>query len=298
MYNYYRTTWLRDRLANTVDVAFGHAPCSDYNASTLSMLSVTVNPSVIHCPTVWQRPANVLPPVSDDHPFVYLEGNSIPSLYLVTLGLILLASILLVRPVSGPFRRMTTYVDLFFMGAAFMLLETKNIVQFALLFGTTWFVNALVIMGVLVAVFAAVEVSRHVVVRRPALLYLLLFAALAVAWAVPPAALLTLSPVLRFVVAVTIAFAPIFLANMVFAQRFRGTADATTAFGANLLGAMIGGILEYLSLIVGYRWLLVLVALLYGLAFVTGRRHLRAAGPASALVTEAPGPVQSGTIAP
>jgi hypothetical protein len=52
-----------------------------------------------------------------------------------------------------------------------MLLETKNIVQFGLLFGTTWFVNALVTAGVLVAVFAEVEVSRHVRVRRPVLLY-------------------------------------------------------------------------------------------------------------------------------
>ena len=82
--------------------------------------------------------------------------------------------------------------------------------------------------------------------------------------------------------AVIIAFAPIFLANMVFSQRFRDTGDSTTAFGANLLGAMIGGILEYTSLIIGYRWLLVLVALLYGLAFITGRRHLRLAAPAGA----------------
>ena len=298
MYNYYRTTWLRNRLANTLEVAFGHAPCSDYAATTISMLSISINPSVMHCTTVWKRPANVVPPATDDRPFVYLDGNSIPGLYLVTLGLILLASILLVRPVAGSFRRMTTYVDLFFMGAAFLLLETKNIVQFALLFGTTWFVNALVIAGVLVAVFAAVEVSRHIVIRRPALLYLLLLAALAVAWAVPPSALLALSPVPRFVVAVIIAFAPIFLANMVFAQRFRGTADATTAFGANLLGAMIGGILEYLSLIIGYRWLLVLVALLYGLAFVTGRRHLRAAGPAIARVPETAGQIWSGTTNP
>jgi hypothetical protein len=74
---------------------------------------------------------------------------------------------------------------------------------------------------------------------------------------------------------VVVAFAPIFGANMVFAQRFRDTADSGTAFGANLLGAMVGGILEYLSLIVGYRWLLVLVAVLYGLAFVTGRGHLQ-----------------------
>ena len=286
MYNYYRTAWLRDRLANTLEVAFGHAPCSDYDAATLSMLSITVNQSVMHCTTVWQRPASVLPPATDDHPFVYLDGNSIPSLYLVTLGLILLASIVLVRPAAGPYRRMAGFVDLFFMGAAFMLLETKNIVQFALLFGTTWFVNALVTAGVLVAVFAAVEVSRHVVVRRPALLYAALLAALIVAWAVPPESLLSLSPLVRFVVAVVIAFAPIFLANMVFAQRFRGTGDSTTAFGANLLGAILGGVLEYASLVVGYRWLLVFVAGLYGLAFLTGWRHLRTPGPAGTRIPQ------------
>jgi Spermine/spermidine synthase domain len=287
MYNYYRQTWLRDRLANTLDVAFGHAPCVDNEGYTLSMLSITVNPSVMHCSTVWQRPADVVRPATDDHPFVYLDGNSIPWLYRATLGLILLVSIVLVRLVAGPYRRMAGYVDLFFMGAAFMLLETKNIVQFALLFGTTWFVNALVTAGVLVAVLAAVEVSRHVVVRRPALLYAALIAALAVTWSIPPASLLTLAPAPRFVVAVIIAFAPIFLANMVFSQRFRDTGDSTTAFGANLLGAMVGGILEYLALVVGYRWLLVLVALLYGMAFVTGRRHIRVATPAVARTPEA-----------
>ena len=99
------------------------------------------------------------------------------------------------------------------------------------------------------------------------------------AWAVPPGALLSLSPLPRFVLAVIIAFMPIFLANMVFSQRFRDTGDSTTAFGANLLGAMVGGILEYSSLVIGYRWLLVLVALLYGLAFLTGSRHLRIAVP-------------------
>ncbi|HYB45880.1 MAG TPA: spermidine synthase, partial [Streptosporangiaceae bacterium] len=138
--------------------------------------------------------------------------------------------------------------------------------------------NALVIGGVLVAVFAAVEVSRRVVVQRPALLYAGLLATLVISWAVRPESLLTLSPLPRFLVAVVIAFAPIFLANLVFAQRFRDTGDSGTAFGANLLGAMLGGILEYLSLIIGYRWLLAVVALLYGLAFVTGRGHLRAAG--------------------
>ena len=281
MYNYYRTPWLRDRLANTVQAAFGHTPCVDVEGFSLAMISDTVNPAALRCSTTWHRPADVAAPATDNHPFVYLVGNSIPWIYRITLGLILLASLLLIRPAAGPYRRMRGYLDLFFMGAAFLLLETKNIVQFALLFGTTWFVNALVTAGVLVSVFAAVEVSRRVVVRRPALLYAALLAALIVAWAIPPSSLLSLSPLPRFVVAVIVAFTPIFLANMVFAQRFRDAGDSTTAFGANLLGAMVGGVLEYASLIVGYRWLLVFVAVLYGLAFLTGRRHLRVADPAA-----------------
>jgi len=294
MYNYYRTPWLRDRLANTVQTAFGHAPCVDDEGFSLSMISDTVNQSALRCGTLWHRPANVVPPATDNHPFVYLDGNSIPWLYRITLGLILLASIILVRPAAGPYRRMRGYLDLFFMGAAFMLLETKNIVQFALLFGTTWFVNALVTAGVLAAVFAAVEVSRRVEIRRPALLYAGLLAALVVAWAVPPESLLSLSLLPRFIVAVIIAFAPIFLANMVFAQRFRNTGDSTTAFGANLLGAIVGGVLEYLSLIAGYRWLLVVVALLYGLAFLTGRRHLRVASPMAGRTPQPVGQARSG----
>jgi hypothetical protein len=78
----------------------------------------------------------------------------------------------------------------------------------------------------------------------------------------------------RFVAAVTLAFFPIFTANLVFTQRFKATSSSTVAFGANLLGAMVGGLLEYTALITGFRGLLVLVALAYGLAFLTGRKHL------------------------
>jgi hypothetical protein len=95
-----------------------------------------------------------------------------------------------------------------------------------------------------------------------------------VAWFVPPSALLSLSFAPRFVAAVTIAFFPIFTANIVFTQRFKDVSASATAFGANLLGAMVGGLLEYSALIVGYRALLFLVAVLYGLAFLLGRQHL------------------------
>jgi hypothetical protein len=37
---------------------------------------------------------------------------------------------------------------------------------------------------------------------------------------------------------------------------------------------MIGGTLEYASLVTGYRALLIVAALLYGLAFISGRRYV------------------------
>ncbi|MGW1287122.1 spermidine synthase, partial [Streptomyces sp. NPDC002586] len=168
--------------------------------------------------------------------------------------------------------RMTRYLDLMFMGGAFLLLETKNVVQFALLFGTTWFVNSLVFAGVLLSVAAAIETARRLRLRPTPALYGALMAALAVAWLVPADALLALSPVPRFLAAASIAFAPIFIANLVFAARFKSVQDSTSAFGANLLGAMIGGALEYTALITGYRALLIVTATLYGLAFLFGRR--------------------------
>jgi len=175
---------------------------------------------------------------------------------------------------------MRSYADLFAMGAAFLLLETKNVVQFALLFGTTWTVNALVFGGILVAVLAAVEVTRRARLPRLEVLYVFLFAALAVAWLVPPETMLKLDFVPRFLAAVAVAFGPIFIANLIFADRYKQVGSSTIAFGANLLGAMVGGVLEYTSLVVGYRALLLVVAALYVAALGLERRQ-RSGGDAS-----------------
>jgi hypothetical protein len=111
-----------------------------------------------------------------------------------------------------------------------------------------------------------------VTVRRPAVLYAAVFASLALAWIVPPHDLLKLSWEVRLPVATALAFAPIFCANLLFAERFKEVGVSTVAFGANLLGAMVGGVLEYSSLLVGYRSLLILAAGLYLCAFAFGRR--------------------------
>ena len=287
MYNFYRRQWLVDRFARTLTDAFGHPPCVDEELGRGALLgpvadlTVSRQKGLLACPHYWSPARAAPPPATDDHPFPYLKNRSLPGFYLLTLALILGVSVLAARAAAGPIRVMRPYLDLFFMGTAFLLLETKSVVQFALLFGTTWIVNAFVFVGVLLAVLAAVETARLVRPVRPYLLYALLLGSLAVAWSISGESLLQLDFAPRLAAAIALTFVPIFLANLIFAQRFAEVAAPTTAFGANLIGAMIGGLLEYGSLILGYRALIPIVGVLYGLALVAGRKHLRARVPAS-----------------
>jgi hypothetical protein len=279
MYNYYREDWLVDRYAGTVAAAFGHEPCVDRfeAAAGQAVISAAAHEEDQKCVRTDPVVGRVAP-ATDDRPFPYFRGGGIPSLYLFALAGILLVSLVAVRVVAGPFRGMRPYADLFFMGAAFLLLETRSVTTFALLFGTTWVVNAIVFAGVLLAVLLAVETTRRV--RTPAMpvLYLGIAAALGLAYVVPNATLLALPILPRLLAAVALAFAPIFLANVAFAKRFAQTEDAPSAFGVNILGAMIGGCVEYLALITGFRNLLIVAALLYLAAFVLlPRRALRPA---------------------
>jgi protein-L-isoaspartate O-methyltransferase len=281
MYNYY-APFLLNRYATTIDEVFGRAPCEDVGpplgGRQLATLTVDSRGAVPGCTTYWH--GTRVAPATDDYPFPYLPSPGLPSSYLWLLIPILLGSVLLVRAgsSSGSLRPMHRYVDLAFMGAAFMLLETKNIVQFALLFGATWFVNSLVSAGVLVAVYLAVETARHVRLPRPTVLYAALIVSLAVTWLVPPDAPLGLPLVPRFLAACALAFAPIYIANLIFAQRFSGVEMTGNALAANLLGAIVGGVIEYAALITGYRFLLIAVGALYALAFVSSR-FLRRSAP-------------------
>jgi hypothetical protein len=256
-------------LGGTVGEAFGHQPCIDLFGGATAVVSAAKDPANQRCgPQNHELPASYVEPARDDAPFLYYAGGMVPSIYLWALGGILLVSLVVVRIFGGPFRAMRPYADLFFMGAAFLLLETKSIATFALLFGTTWIVNAMVFAGVLVIVLAAVETTRRF--RTPPLptVFALVAGSLALAYVIKPEWLLALSFAPRLVVAVLLAFLPIYLANIAFAKRFAAAGDSQSAFGINLLGAIVGGCLEYAALLTGYRNLLVLVAFLYLAAFL------------------------------
>jgi len=281
LYNFYWQPWLIDRLGGMLQQTFGQTPVVSYydqwggHAAVLAAgprlaASGGIPPGGGQLLEMHDHPIAT----SDNWPFLYLRQPEIASYYLIALAFVLLlgaGAVLGAARVAGlSVRRFSPHF--FILGAAFLLLESRSLVSFGLLFGNTWMINALVFFAILVSVLAGIIVSARLPRRRPGPVYFALFGSLAVAWLLPPDALLIDPPGLRYLLAAAIAFAPVFFANLCFTYSFRETDAADMAFASNLLGAVLGGALEYLALLVGYQALLLVIGVLYLLALAFGSR--------------------------
>jgi len=203
--------------------------------------------------------ANDLLP-TDDWPFLYLRDASIPGLswrggaVVAVLSLALLAAM-------APVRRARPNGRMFFLGAGFMLLETKAVVHMALLFGATWIVNSVVFGAILAMILAS---NLYVLAARPRRLepyYALLIAALLVNALVPMSTFLSLPGAAKTLASCLVVSLPVFFAGVVFATSFRDSKRPDVDFGSNIAGVILGGLTENLSMVLGFdRLLLVAVA--------------------------------------
>ena len=147
-----------------------------------------------------------------------------------------------------------------------MLLETKSIVQFALLWGSTWSSASLAIASVLMMALASALTVARVQIRRRGAIAAALVALLVLNYFLPVGRVTLSSRLLESLFYGALVFSPVFCAGLLFSSSYQRSASTDADFGANLLGAMIGGVGEYLSLLTGYRFLLVLVGGCYLLA--------------------------------
>jgi len=200
------------------------------------------------------------PPATDDWPYVYHRGHWIPRTYL-TISLILLAiAIFLVRGTLEPGKASTWHF--FFLGAGFLLLETQLVSRLALYFGTTWLVNCVALTAILlVLVGANFYVSRTSVDRLEpyyALLVLFLLGNYFFPWQALPYPARTVGVLLSVAYAI-----PVLFAGIIFTESFRRHAEKSSAFGANIVGAVAGGLAQNLSFIFGMKVLLIFAAIFY-----------------------------------
>jgi hypothetical protein len=171
------------------------------------------------------------------------------------------------------------HVTMLLLGAGFMLLETKAVVHMALIFGSTWIVNAVVFSAVLVMILIAnVRVLRGKPVRL-ATFYAGLLAALALNVAVPLDAFLGWPLLARAGIAGALLLAPVFFSGVIFATLFREARHPEQALAFNTAGALLGGFAESASLVIGFQYLLGLAALIYLGSWALGAKPLRRLAP-------------------
>lgn len=216
---------------------------------------------------------------SDDWPFLYLRHSMIPSMSLraaLVMGAVALLLIwwLAPKPAGGA---ASSRIDarMFFLGAGFMLIETKAVVQIALVLGSTWMVNTIVFFAVLVLILAA---NLYTLWFRPKLLwpyYVGLLAMLGLGTLLPLDIFLGLAAPLRIASSSVLVLAPVLFAGVVFAVCFERSREPDRAFGANIAGAMAGGLSEYSSMLLGFRCLGLLAAVFYLASAVFGARAAR-----------------------
>jgi spermidine synthase len=208
-----------------------------------------------------------VPVTTDDWPYLYQEGRWIPRTYYSIGMLVILIAIGLYAQIGGV-RENAPWFFFFSMGAGFLLLETQVISRLALFFGTVWQVNGIVISALLIALLLANAVVERGGKAWPRFwIWAALVAGLAIAYWFPFERIGG-SPAVAGMVAVVVFSVPVVFAGILFASEFRAAASPSAALGANMLGAVAGGLLENLSLLFGMRALLLVAVGVYCMAGV------------------------------
>jgi predicted membrane-bound spermidine synthase len=285
--------WIADRLFVLLRDVFGHPPLVYFNRqatppeygvggnATMLAAQRPVSPEVIGDSRLREFVRHQLVelpgqtrPTTDDWPYLYLQDRRIPRLHLLSSLAILVAVVLAQNAIVSVRRGLDWHF--FALGVAFLLLQVQTVSRATLLFGMTWVVNSIVIAAVLVMILAANLIAARWP-RLPARVALaglgLSIAALAI---VPLDLFNALTGPAKLVAASAFLTAPIFFAGLIFIRSFAACPDKAAALGSNLLGALVGGLLESLSFLTGIRALILLVALAYMAAVWTRPDNVRA----------------------
>ncbi|MDQ7778589.1 MAG: methyltransferase domain-containing protein [Planctomycetota bacterium] len=228
----------------------------------------------------------------DDWPFLYLERRAFPVEYLPVLGVVLLiaiatlaGSVALGRGKAGksaivpsseqgagvglkPAASTTSTFTFFLLGAGFMLLETLSITRFALLAGSTWIITSVTVAAILLVALISTWIASRFERPGPRLALVLTIAAVAAAFATPVQALVGLPLGARLAAGGVVIGLPVLFSGIAFARLFKDVKRPSAALGANLLGAVLGGLFENVSVITGFSALYVAAAFLYAAALV------------------------------
>ena len=224
------------------------------------------------------NPANVEIPkklrdAEDAWPFLYLRNPMIPTLSwhgMIIIAFISLVMLWLFGRQTGVGGLNPLNARMFLLGAGFMLLETKGIVHMALIFGGTWIVNTVVFSSILIMVLLANLWVARWEYGNSKLFYMALLALLAGNVIVPLNAFLGQPRAVQGIFGGLLVFSPVFCAGVLFARTIARASRPDQALAWNIAGAVFGGLTEALSLLIGFKWLMAVAALIYAASWMVG----------------------------
>jgi SAM-dependent methyltransferase len=200
-------------------------------------------------------------PTTDDWPYLYLPGPTVPTYHLLVGAACLVLGLALRRRLFRPGEPVDS--PMLLLGAGFMLLEVAGVSRAALLYGTTWTVNAYVVGVLLCMVLLANLAAARWRVRPEGWPFVGLFATLIAVALVPMGWLIALPDAARVLVGAAFLTLPVFFSGLVFIGLWARSRRRDLAFGSNILGSLLGGMASLLSMLVGFQSLMFLALAIY-----------------------------------
>jgi SAM-dependent methyltransferase len=208
----------------------------------------------------WEWPMKTLL-TTDDWPYLYLEEPGVPTYHLLVGAGCLILGLALRRRLFRPGEPVDA--SMLLLGAGFMLLEVAGVSRAALLFGTTWTVNAWVVGTLLCMALLANLVAARWRVRPEGWPFGGLFVTLVALAVLPVERLVSLPDLPRLFVGAAFFTLPVFFSGLVFIGLWARAERRDLALGSNILGALLGGLLSLLSMSIGFRSLMFLALAIY-----------------------------------
>ncbi|MBI5573688.1 MAG: methyltransferase domain-containing protein [Elusimicrobia bacterium] len=274
IYNQFRKIWLVERLSKMLEETFGKKTIV-YNEQEKEHFAVLFNGPGIEKINFPQKaelfPKQKVPlfltlnyhikSTTDNWPFLYLKNPTIPKHYVMAIFMVLFFAALLVYVSSDVSYGINNHF--FFLGAGFMILETSAIIRMAILLGSTWIVNSVVIIAILVMAFFATYFTKVISVQNNKKYYIFLFLIIIANIIIPLKTFLIFPQYIRIFLSAILLFLPVFFSGVIFATSFSKSENPPSSLGSNLIGSMFGGCLEYISLKYGYSSLMILLLGVY-----------------------------------
>ncbi|MBI4642516.1 MAG: hypothetical protein HY790_01250 [Deltaproteobacteria bacterium] len=214
---------------------------------------------------------------ADDWPYIYLMTPNIPILYYLLAGLMVLLFLhcrwkLKIGGVIKGWNQSDWHF--FFLGAAFLLLEVQNISKAAVVFGNTWDVNAVIVSGVLAMILLA-NLIAHKFPRIPlGMVYSVLCGICLLLYFIDLSRFAFLPYASKVIAVGGLTTLPMLFSGIVFIRSFAAVSGKDKALGANLIGALVGALLQSVTFVTGIKALLLMVAGLYFLSMLTRPREV------------------------